>query len=245
MTRLTNNHPSPSKRPPTIRSATHTANGKVVKAPHPKKKDSRFTIGPQTGYPIINTKSREIGSVDKRIECRKSEVAGTGAFAKRDLQKKELVGCFKGRDVYAMEIDDNEVCMFTLERGKVRLLASASHLIWIFNISKEFLSSSGTATVNLKYGLHVEGQLKYINYKKEGANIEARPFIKAGRAEKGEKNGNEHYFMKKTASLKECITVGLPWPKAQSIAEQNCYWTMTRPPAALILMSWTKQPSPA
>ena len=56
-------------------------------------------------------------------------------------------------------------------------------------------------------GVHVEGLLKFINYDKSVANVRAKPYIKSGTVIEGTKEGEEHYFMKPSASLKDCIAI--------------------------------------
>ncbi|MGI9283563.1 MAG: hypothetical protein ACR2PX_28640 [Endozoicomonas sp.] len=174
----------------------------------PKKHARAYIVNSQTGFPAIRAKSKEIGPVSKRIEDRQSRIleAGTGAFTRRQIKQDELIGCFQGQAAYAMEVAGHDVCMLTLEGNRVRLLSSATHLIWTSNITKEF-PQQDQSTVSLKYGVHVEGLLKFINYDKSVANVRAKPYIKSGTVIEGTKEGEEHYFMKPSASLKDCIAI--------------------------------------
>ncbi|WP_062267472.1 hypothetical protein [Endozoicomonas arenosclerae] len=213
MTRINGHHHKPPqstrrKRSPVHANSGKTPKGKEVKVRSPKKHARTYIINGQTGFPAIKAKSKEIGPVSKRIEDRQSRIlaAGTGAFTKRSIQQDELIGCFQGKAVYAMEVAGQDVCMFTLEGNRVKLLSSATHLIWPSNITKDFVQD-GAPPISLKYGIHVEGLLKFINYDKASANVRAKPYIKAGSVVEGEKEGQEHYFMKSSASLKDCIAV--------------------------------------
>ncbi|KEQ16918.1 hypothetical protein [Endozoicomonas numazuensis] len=200
--------PHRKKRSPVHTNSGKTPKGKEVSVRRPKRHSNGYIVNKQTGFPAIKAKSKEIGPVNMRITNRQSRIpaAGMGAFTKRSFRQNELIGCFQGRAVYAMEVAGQDVCMFTLEGNRVRLLSSATHLIWTSNITKEFPQKDQPAA-SLKYGIHVEGLLKFINYDKAIANVRAKPYIKTGTVQESTKEGEEHYFMKPSASMKDCIEV--------------------------------------
>ena len=166
---------------------------RAQKATAPSKKDviSRTRDGRITKPYKVSKRSslKEILRHDARINrangwiknaASKLKEAGDGAYADRPFQKDELIGRFRGKPVYELEMDGKTVCIFTMESGRVRFLTNISQVIWSGQTTKQLETkpeaTKKARTLYLNFGIQVEDRMSKINYHKTKDNVVARIF---------------------------------------------------------------------
>lgn len=181
-----------------------TRDGRTTKA----ASSPRYIINSNTGQPTILKQCSLIERSADALYTSESTIKGIGdgTFTKRDYQANELIGRFRGAQVYSVELADKKPIMFEIKEGKVHLLNNLTHILWAESVSKS-LSSSTTPEAQLLSGVKVEGALKYINCSKN-PNVYVQSYINPTSIIQ-QKPTLGRYTLKPGTNFQESITITL------------------------------------
>ncbi len=143
-------------------------------------------------------------SIIKRETSKAPESIGAGAIALQDFQTDELIGCMKGSPVYMLHDDENPI-YFSIESGKVKILASIEHCIFAENVCARAKLNKGFLKFSL--GLQVSDQMKYINHS-TSPNVQTQTFVPPEAVDHGATTETQ-VVLKRGCNLLENVAIAL------------------------------------